>query len=77
MKRLNYLVNGLVALALVVSFSQCANNANQQTASNAAPANGVSGLKIAYVEVDTLLSKYNFLELKSNILLRLNASCPI
>ena len=60
MKRLNYLVNGLVALALVVSFSQCANNANQQTASNAAPANGVSGLKIAYVEVDTLLSKYNF-----------------
>lgn len=60
MKRLNYLANGLVALALVVSFSQCANNANQQTAANAAPANGVSGLKIAYVEVDTLLSKYNF-----------------
>ena len=60
MKRLNCLVNGLAALALIVSFSQCAGNANQQTNANSAPANGVSGLKIAYVEVDTLLSKYQF-----------------
>ena len=61
MKRLNYLVNGLAALAFIVMFSQCAGNAGQQTtSSNPAPANGVSGLKIAYVEVDTLLAKYNF-----------------
>lgn len=60
MKRLNCLVNGLAALALIVSFSQCAGNAGQQTQANAVPANGVSGLKIAYVEVDTLLTKYNF-----------------
>ena len=31
MKRLNYLVNGLVALALIVLFAQCANNAEKQT----------------------------------------------
>ena len=60
MKRLNCLVNGLAALALIVTFSQCTGNAGQQTQANAAPANGVSGLKIAYVEVDTLLTKYNF-----------------
>ena len=60
MKRLNYLVNGLAALALIVLFSQCGGNSGQQTTAVAASADGVSGLKIAYVEVDTLLSKYKF-----------------
>lgn len=60
MKRLNYLVNGLAALALIVLFSQCSGNSAQQTTAVAASANGVSGLKIAYVEVDTLLTKYKF-----------------
>ena len=61
MKKLHYLMNGLAALALTVLFSQCAGgNATQPTNDNSATANGVSGLKIAYVEVDTLRTKYNF-----------------
>ena len=63
MKRINCLINGLAALALIVLFSQCAGKADTKTktSSGEATANTVSGdLKIAYVEVDTLLSKYNF-----------------
>lgn len=60
MKKLNYLMNGLVAFAFVVLFSQCAGNANQQAASAPTQATDLSGMKIAYVEIDTLLAKYNF-----------------
>lgn len=60
MKILNYLMSVLTAFALIVLFSQCAGNANQQTASAPAQAAGLSGMKIAYVEIDTLLAKYNF-----------------
>ncbi len=60
MKRLSYLVNGIAALAVIVLFSQCAGKADQQVVSAAAQAPGLSGMKIAFVEVDTLLSKYNF-----------------
>ena len=63
MKRINCLINGLAALALIDLFSQCAGKADTKTTTSAgeATANTVSGdLKIAYVEVDTLLSKYNF-----------------
>lgn len=61
MKRINYLVNGFAALALIVLFSQCAGKADTNTVT-AGEAKGAtsSELKIAYVEVDTLLSKYNF-----------------
>ena len=60
MKRLNYLVNGLAALALIVLFSQCAGKADNQTTNASAQAAGLSGMKIAYVEIDTLLAKYNY-----------------
>lgn len=60
MKKLNYLVNGLAALAFTALFSQCAGNANQQSAGNAPAQGGLSDMKIAYVEIDTLLAKYNF-----------------
>lgn len=59
MKRLNYFLNGLAALAFVALFSQCAGNTNNQSANAPAQA-GLSGMKIAYVEIDTLLAKYNF-----------------
>ena len=61
MKRLNYRTNGLAALALIVLFSQCAGKLiiRQQNASAQANA-GLSGMKIAYVEIDTLLAKYNY-----------------
>lgn len=61
MKRINYLINGFAALALIVLFSQC----TAKTDANTAVADETKGatsseLKIAFVEVDTLLSKYNF-----------------
>ena len=49
MKRLNYLVNGLAALALIVLFSQCAGKADNQAANASTQAAGLSGMKIAYV----------------------------
>lgn len=61
MKRLNYLVNGLAALALIVLFSQCTGKADNQTTNDSAQATGgLSEMKIAYVEIDTLLAKYNY-----------------
>ena len=68
MKRLNYLMNGLVALALIVLFSQCTGKTETQTAgAPAQAAAGLSGMKIAYVEIDTLLAKYNFcIDLRSH-----------
>ena len=55
MKKLNYLMNGLAALAICFLFAQCGNNASQASSTTATPAAGLSGMKIAYVEIDTLL----------------------
>lgn len=60
MKTLKYLMNGLAALALAVLFSQCAGNASQQSNNNAPQTGELNGMKIAYVEIDSLLAKYNF-----------------
>ena len=61
MNRINYLLNGLSALAFIVLFSQCAGKADNQVATTPASATAeLSGMKIAYVEIDTLLAKYNF-----------------
>ena len=60
MKKPNYLVNGLAALAFATMFSQCAGNANQPSVSSAPVQGGLADMKIAYVEIDTLLAKYNF-----------------
>lgn len=61
MKRINYLINGFAALALIVLFSQCASKTDNVTeATPEKAAAGLSDMKIAYVEVDTLLAKYNF-----------------
>ena len=54
-------MNGLAALAFIVLFSQCAGKADNQVATTPASATAeLSGMKIAYVEIDTLLAKYNF-----------------
>ena len=50
----------MAALALIVLFSQCAGKADNQTTNASAQAAGLSGMKIAYVEIDTLLAKYNY-----------------
>lgn len=61
MKRKNYLMNGLAALAFIVLFSQCAGKTDNQAATSPAQATAeLSGMRIAYVEIDSLLAKYNF-----------------
>lgn len=58
---MNCLINGFAALALIVLFSQCASKTDNVTeATPEKAAAGLSDMKIAYVEVDTLLAKYNF-----------------
>lgn len=55
-------MNGLLVMATVLMFAQCSGN-NNATTSAVAPTGGVAGssnMKIAYVEIDSLLTKYNF-----------------
>ncbi len=64
MKRANFIRNGFLSLAAVLVFAQCSDNNHTVTpVSNASAAGGVAGssnMKIAYVEIDSLLTKYNF-----------------
>lgn len=61
MKRLNYLVNGVVAVMVIFMFAQCTGNSGQSTPAGATgEASGTTNMKIAFVEIDTLLLKYNF-----------------
>ena len=63
MKRTNFILNGFLALAIVLVFAQWSDKNNNAATSSAAPAAGVAGssnMKIAYVEIDSLLTKYNF-----------------
>ncbi|EJW95103.1 Outer membrane chaperone Skp (OmpH), partial [gut metagenome] len=50
----------LVAFALITLFAQCAGKPETTSNNSVAQAAGLSGMKIAYVEIDTLLAKYNF-----------------
>ncbi len=60
MRKTSFIVKGLMALAIVLGFTQCANNnAATQSAPVAGNGNGTN-MKIAYVEIDSLLTKYNF-----------------
>lgn len=61
MKKLNYCMNALAAVAVAVLFSQCSGKAGDaQGAGSAVQGGELDGMKIAYVEIDTLLAKYNF-----------------
>lgn len=62
MKRKNYLMNGFAALAAVLLFTQCAGNTNNTatTAPSGEEATVSPNMKIAYVDIDTLLIQYNF-----------------
>lgn len=56
-------MNVLPALAIIALFSQCAGNTgntDKQMTSTPVQNRELSGMKIAYVEIDTLLAKYNF-----------------
>ena len=60
MKTMKYILNGFLGLALSLLFVQCTpqNNTNTQAAPVAAQAAG--DMKFAYVEIDSLLTKYRF-----------------
>lgn len=60
MKKINYLTNCLAVLAAGVLFAQCKGNAGDWAAAPVAQAGEVAGMRIAYVEIDTLLSQYKF-----------------
>ncbi|MGX8683081.1 MAG: OmpH family outer membrane protein [Bacteroidales bacterium] len=60
MKKMRNLIMGLAALSCIMMFAQCAGNQNGQTTEGTATPSVVSDMKVAYVEIDTLLSKYNF-----------------
>ena len=61
MKKMKYILNGLMALALVLMFTQCADNKSNGSTNNApAAVSGPANMKIAYVEIDSLLTKYRF-----------------
>ena len=58
---MKYILNGLMALALVLMFTQCADNKSNGSTNNApAAVSGPVNMKIAYVEIDSLLTKYRF-----------------
>ena len=61
MKKMKFILKGFFALTIGLMFTQCAGNNNAAPASApAADATGSSNMKIAYVEIDSLLTKYNF-----------------
>lgn len=61
MKRINYLAKGILAAVVIVMFAQCnGKKADSDESGTAAVGAAPSGLKIAYVEIDTLLTKYTF-----------------
>ncbi len=62
MKTKNFIFKGILALAVALSFSQCANNQNSVAPAPAANSEEVANanLRIAFVEIDSLLTKYNF-----------------
>lgn len=70
MKKSNLLA-GAVALTAVFAFTQCTEKKAEQTqATPAATASASQGIKIAYVDIDSLLGNYNFSVTLRNEMLR-------
>lgn len=59
MKKKSFLGIGIVALTAALSMTGC-NKASDNTTNTTATEVPAGGLKIAYVEIDTLMSQYNF-----------------
>ena len=64
-------LKGLLALAVVFLFAQCTDNKGTSTEASA-PAVAGTNMKIAYVEVDSLLTKYRYWKKEENIRTTLN-----
>ena len=61
MRKTKNILKGFLAVVMAVMFVQCAGN-NGESTQTAAPvaASGTTNMKIAYVEIDSLLTKYRF-----------------
>ena len=70
--KMNKLFTIAAALVTALTFTQCANNAAQpaQATNNAAAVTTEGGLKIAYVDIDSLLGNYKLSVKLSNDMLR-------
>lgn len=61
MKRISYLVNGFAAFACILLFAQCSgNNGSSATTGNPDGTTATTNMKIAFVEIDTLMVQYTF-----------------
>ncbi|KAA6311724.1 hypothetical protein EZS27_037207, partial [termite gut metagenome] len=61
MKKTNRLVNTITTIAIISLFVQCSGKSGNETITgNSSGAPLATDLKIAYVEIDTLLTQYNF-----------------
>lgn len=62
MKRTNYIINGLAAIVAILMFAQCTDKAGGSTTTteNSGETASATGLKLAYVDLDSLLTKYDF-----------------
>ena len=62
MKTMKYILNGFLGMALALLFVQCTAQNNGTTTEAAAPvaAQAAGNMKFAYVEIDSLLTKYRF-----------------
>lgn len=60
MKKMNYFAAGLAAFAFVLSMTNCGNSATEENDLTQATDSQFVSLKIAYVEIDSLMSQYNF-----------------
>lgn len=58
MKKLKFFVNGFLAVTVIFILAGCSNKS--EDAPIISKAGGTTNMKIAYVEVDTLLTKYDF-----------------
>ena len=61
MKKLRNILNGILALGIAVLLAQCTpNQSNNSQATANTDSNNKGNLKIAYVEIDSLLTKYRY-----------------
>lgn len=60
MKKMKYILNGFMALAFVLMFVQCTDQKSANNNDSQAVATIPGSMKIAYVEIDSLLTKYKF-----------------
>lgn len=60
MKKTNIFAAGLTAFAFIMGMTSCGNSATEEKDLTLATDSQYVGLRIAYVEIDTLMSQYNF-----------------